>query len=494
MGSRCVHRACCATGRRALLIALIATLACAARDACALADGYFDPGFAGTGGFVFFGDPYDSTVGYDTTRFMPQPNGNLFVAGSGFRKDPSKHKWWLGEILQSGAWSPFWGVSDLTGRVTNCNFGLDCAGVVYDRLVDALVQKDGKFLVLSEAYLTRTNLDARSLDYPGIAGGTGVVDYRALAFNTLNGSIDFLRALAVQPDGKVLLAGSFWYSQSHGTEDFYMGAMRLNADLSLDQSFNAVTINQVNYAGGSLIGYAKGQATAMVLQRNGGIILVGRAFQDPNSVFNFYLDVVRLLPAGGFDAAFATGGYAQLENPLQTSYEAATVDRSDRIVIAYEVGAKTIHTVRLNANGTPDLTFGAGMGISIVDATTCIGKLNIRGVAIDSAGRILVAGWCEALVAGSYYFVVVRLRGDTGALDSSFGAGGVSLGWFNTTSLSPQSGFATTISFGTDGRPLISGASIDPGGSAGVSRLGYDLIWTNNFDAFARGCISPNCN
>jgi len=69
-------------------------------------------------------------------------------------------------------------------------------------------------------------------------------------------------------------------------------------------------------------------------------------------------------------------------------------------------------------------------------------------LAIDSAGRILVAGTCD-----TEFGIVERLDGIYGSLTA------------------PATG------------PLKSG----------VARLTYDLIYTNNFDKFPPGCLQPDC-
>src|SRR5262249_34995846 len=79
--------------------------------------------------------------------------------------------------------------------------------------------------------------------------------------------------------------------------------------------------------------------------------------------------------------------------------------------------------VRLNANGTPDTSFGTGGRATInfgesphYDAAT--------GVAVDAVGRIVLAGYTNANYNGaSYDFAVTRLNAD-GSLDTSFASGG----------------------------------------------------------------------
>jgi hypothetical protein len=47
------------------------------------------------------------------------------------------------------------------------------------------------------------------------------------------------------------------------------------------------------------------------------------------------------------------------------------------------------------------------------------------------------------------------------------------------------------VAFDSSGRPLVGGYS---GSLSGISRLSYDLIYTNNFEPAPRGCLPPNCD
>ncbi|HET7065221.1 MAG TPA: hypothetical protein VFI49_13185, partial [Rudaea sp.] len=48
------------------------------------------------------------------------------------------------------------------------------------------------------------------------------------------------------------------------------------------------------------------------------------------------------------------------------------------------------------------------------------------------------------------------------------------------------------------GRPVIVGATFSPlpafKATAGIARLAYDLVYTNDFEVVPRGCLSSECN
>ena len=93
-------------------------------------------------------------------------------------------------------------------------------------------------------------------------------------------------------------------------------------------------------------------------------------------------------------------------------------------------------------------------------------------------------------------FLVGGLRGDIGAIDTSFGINGYSRGYFSPSTTDGNA--ASAVAFDHGGRLLVGGSGRSLTGSAtpvsGIARLTYDLIYTNNFDAAPRGCLPPDCN
>jgi hypothetical protein len=85
-------------------------------------------------------------------------------------------------------------------------------------------------------------------------------------------------------------------------------------------------------------------------------------------------------------------------------------------------------------------------------------------------------------------------RGSSGQHDGSFGNNSVSLGWFDDTS---ATNIGNAMVLDASGRPVIVGATFSQPSfqaRAGIARLTYDLINTNDFEAVPRGCLPPDCN
>ena len=99
-------------------------------------------------------------------------------------------------------------------------------------------------------------------------------------------------------------------------------------------------------------------------------------------------------------------------------------------------------------------------------------------LAFDSAGRIVAAGNCNGVSAVE--FLLMRLFGDDGSLDTSFGFGGFSHGAYSGTSAFD---IANDIVIDSSGRPVFGGSSYPATVErAALGRVTYDLIRTNGFE------------
>jgi uncharacterized delta-60 repeat protein len=155
--------------------------------------------------------------------------------------------------------------------------------------------------------------------------------------------------------------------------------------------------------------------------------------------------------------------------------------------MCYAAPAYDTVVARLTADGALDTaTFGNGGYYVNAPFAACSNGQQVppRATAIDSAGRILIAGSCNS------EFGVQRLRGD-GTLDTSFGVDGLAHGKFDPSSGGDE---GDVILLDRGGRPIIGGYTQLGTRQAAVARLTYDLIYTNDFETAPRGCLPSNCN
>lgn len=197
---------------------------------------------------------------------------------------------------------------------------------------------------------------------------------------------DGVIAMAVQPDGKVLLGGFFSWLNSQPQQ----GLARVNADGTTDPSFPGVS---------SLV-------NAIALQSDGKVV-IGGVFGSVGSTTRS--SIARLHPNGTVDAGFnpqLDGGVSclavQPDGKILLGGWFGTVNGSPRSCIA-----------RLNPDGSLDTGFNPGAGY------------NVTSIAPLPDGKIMVGGWFTTL-AGQPCNYLGRLN-PNGTLDTSFNAslGGV---------------------------------------------------------------------
>jgi uncharacterized delta-60 repeat protein len=461
-------------------------------------DGYFDQTWGGSGfGCVAFdGDNTDSTATSALKKIVPNSDGSLVLGGDATGVHGNDY-WWLGEIDASGAFVPTFGDSDNSGRITECTLKT-CGSLGF---TDFALQTDNKISVLNTSYVTRTTAEAHALDTAGVTGGTGSV-FASFTIASPGGTLfasDYQGSgIAIAPGGKTFAVG-FGYPPSVAYAFF--GIARLSGDLSVDASFNAGAPGPggITYAGGNFIDMGTtAEASQIFQQSDGKLILAGS---------NGYRDILiaRLKSDGSLDPTYNSTGvqffsHSSVPGPgivAGTSVHPALVDRAGRVVFVltgYSGGYYGALVTRFKADGTQDMSwnqYAAGWVLHNVFPACTVGGFQpsvLRPLAIDSAGRILIFGVCD-----SSQIAVIRLRGDTGALDTSWGIGGMAHGHFDTSGTADE---ADAIAFDQAGHLFISGATTISGSprKAAVARLTYDLINTNSFEAAPRGCLPPDCN
>jgi len=195
--------------------------------------------------------------------------------------------------------------------------------------------------------------------------------------------------LAVQTDGKVLVAGEF--SQVGGVPR--KNIARLNADGTLDATFDPGT--GFNFTVEEIVALADGK------------ILVGGNFTTYNGTAR--VATARLNADGSLDTSF---------NPILPAgtVRSIALQTDEKILIGGmfdSVNGQTRNGLaRLNADGSLDASFNPGFGSS-----------SIRSVVVQADGKILVGGTFNG-VNGFNRVNLVRLNSD-GTLDSSFNAGSI---------------------------------------------------------------------
>lgn len=276
------------------------------------------------------------------------------------------------------------------------------------------VQTDGKILAggatsvgpeSDEFALARYNTNG-SLDTSFGSGGK---------VTTAVGSGSAIHALALQSDGKIVVAGG---------ADSGFALARYNPDGSLDMSFGTggKVETPIPVSGGA-------EAHAIALQADGKIVVGGPSGDNRDFV------LARYNANGSPDTSFGTGGIVT----TATGYLAAVALQPDGKIIAAGGGGPGFALARYDANGSLDTSFGPG---GIVTEDLGPGDEAATGVVLQPDGKIVVGGTADG------HFALLRFGAD-GKVDPNFG-------WFVGSLNSPMDGQALTRQ--PDGKLVLAGS------------------------------------
>jgi uncharacterized delta-60 repeat protein len=270
---------------------------------------------------------------------------------------------------------------------------------------------------------------------------------------------DFATGAAIDAQGRIVAAGS----ALQGDNSAFALARYTSAGV-LDPSFGI--------AGNGKVVTQTGQsnaAHAVAIDAQGRIVVVGFVRQTPSQASEDF-EVDRYTPSGVLDPSFGTAGKVTTDFFGDADIaNSVTLDAQGRIVVA---GAdldfdNDFAVARYNENGTLDTTFGPNHnGKATVDFTSGAGDDDqANGVAIDSQGRIVLAGGSNA--GGTYDFALARLKSD-GSRDATFGTSVVpGREGQVTTPIGSQVDEASGVAIDSQDRIVAAGNS-NGGGTTGV--------------------------
>jgi uncharacterized delta-60 repeat protein len=343
------------------------------------------------------------------------------------------------------------------------------SGASQDLAGGVAVQADGKIVLVGQSSSPATNQDFAVVRYNADGsldttfGGDGIV------ISAISGlSTDIASSVALQQDGKVLVAGM---AAGVGTSfDFTLA--RYNADGSFDTTFGGGDGVAMAAIGPGL---ARDEALNLAVQADGRIVVVGTSQNTsafPPIGFGD-IGVVRFTAEGVLDPTFGGGdGIVTTSIGLDTAADtaAAVVIQPDgSIVVAgnttLTATGQDFALARYTSAGVLDISFGGGDGIVTTAVSAASGFDTARAILLQPDGRIVVAGQ-----AGSSDFGLARYNSN-GTLDASFGTGGIVI--------TPLLGFETATGLARlpDGKLLVAG-STSSGPSASFVVLRYNVNGT----------------
>ena len=257
------------------------------------ADGRLDPAF-GTNGLAH-PDPNNTGGPSELARVVVLANGNLLAAASYDHASPTR----LFRLLPTGQ------------PDVSFNNGSAFGPAITGMFQEMTTQPDGKVLLLTDGpggstppgRVGRYTATGQPDPTFGTAGETLVQGYSILPGQASLPRPTYLHALAVQPDGKLVVAGHLNDAQVAGSFGDSPALFRLNADGTPDAPFNAAAARSLAFTGG---------LTAVGIQRDGRLVVGGSITRYPQYTGGLLL--ARYSAAGALDAGFGTtapGVYAQ---------------------------------------------------------------------------------------------------------------------------------------------------------------------------------------
>jgi uncharacterized delta-60 repeat protein len=274
---------------------------------------------------------------------------------------------------------------------------------VYSQAVALAVQPDGKIVVTGN-----------SGDYPNRMAvilrytPDGVLDNTFGNNGIIFIPVQFPRDITVLADGKILVAGS---GDVPNTTNDGVRVAKLNANGSLDTTFGTNGIASSTVGSGS-------SANKMAIQSDGKIVVSGR-FGSRGLVNRFNTD-------GSLDSTFGTGGVREIVGPNFTQIYTGggiAIQPDGKIVLAGAASSSSgnysaLLLARLNSDGSSDESFGS-FGLVMQDLTADPdGALDL---VLQSDGKIVIGGQQDE------EFAIAARFNSNGAIDTGFGNNGVRL-------------------------------------------------------------------
>lgn len=264
---------------------------------------------------------------------------------------------------------------------------------------------------------------------------------------------DYARSVAMQPDGRIVVAGTACAEPSGycglGTSRFSFALARFMPDGAIDTSFG------VDGKATTIFGNHQDTAYSVAIQPDGGIVAAGTSVNFGLSTM--YIALARYKPDGSLDETFGDGGkvLTLASTGLSAAAYSVALQSDGRIVVAgqseYPDYTHGFGLVRYNPDGSLDISFGIDGKVS----TRIRNRDSLAyAVTIQPDGLIVAVGHgLASLLFGTKGFAVARYLPD-GTPDTSFNGNG-----HVVTAIGTRHSEAFTVAIAQDGKILAAGHS-----------------------------------
>ncbi|MEN8224533.1 MAG: T9SS type A sorting domain-containing protein [Bacteroidota bacterium] len=373
----------------------------------------------GTDGIVISPLTIQSEQGY---KVVVQPDGKILLAG--FQEENNIGDYIIARYNADGS---------LDNNFGNGGFAVIDGGTDSEYAYDMVLQDDGKVLLGGSAYNQYTTVDDFALLRLNADGSPdNTFGTSGIVMTDINGEFDNAFSMALQDDGKILLAGHTYISGKRNA-----CVVRYNTDGSLDAAFGSGGIAMTS------IGCITDRTRDIGLQQDGKIVICGYI----NDGADDHTFVCRFNADGTLDQSFANNGIATLDiGGNDDKLWALCILPGGKILVGgYTRNSSNENDylmIRYLTDGSLDNSFGSnGIKMHNFNSTDII-----IDMILQADGKILTAG-------GAFVFELARFL-ENGDADIGFGNNGIV-----HTNINTGSDFSQTLCLQDDGKIIVAGHS-----------------------------------
>jgi uncharacterized delta-60 repeat protein len=287
---------------------------------------------------------------------------------------------------------------------------------VYNKLSGMALQPDGKIITAGSSESPATFYDDFALARLNNDGSfDNSFDGDGKVITNIGSSFDRPQALTVQNDGKIVAAGyGATVDLGHANR---IALVRYNTDGTLDNSFDGdgkVTTQVSNWNTGEDV------ANAVAVLNDGKILVLATSYFTGGNEYDFTL--LRYNPDGSLDNSFDGDGKLSINFGGLDYAECIAIQEDGKIVVAGNTengNARDFILARFNSDGSFDNSFdGDGKLIMSLSPNADV----LTSLKIQGDGKIVVGGFFYNVT--NYDFFVARFNSN-GSLDNSFDGDGI---------------------------------------------------------------------
>ena len=327
-------------------------------------NGSIDTSF-GTDGKVIGNHP---TLKMSLCSILLQSDGKI-IGGGIIYNNFSDSQFFLMRLNADGSVDTNYGTN---GMIVSSNININAMAL----------QADGKILAAGFIFNNSGNKDLALIRYNNDGTTDSGFGVNGLVTTSI-GSRDIAKALALQPDGKIVVAATSTTSGYHSN----FSLVRFFTNGEIDEAFGDDGVVSIDLD-------ESDEPTSVKVQPDGRIVFTGWSGGSSSGSHA----IIRLMEDGDFDESFGDEGI--ITGPGAEMAKSIELQSDGKMIVAgaYQGGgSNNIALTRLEADGQPDTTFGENGLITTAFSTTC----EANAVITQADGKILIGG--EAGTTGGTY-------------------------------------------------------------------------------------------